>query len=173
MAHAYSYLYKIPSTGLRFFTVYGPMGRPDMACFIFTKKMINGENIQIFNYGDMKRDFTYIDDIVTGIINVMGKPPTEDTGVAPFAIYNIGNNNPENLLHFVETLEKCLKCEGLINKQVNKELLPMQPGDVYQTYADVNNLVRDYGFKPETTLEEGISRFVKWYKSFYFSSTHD
>jgi len=167
MAHAYSKLYKIPSTGLRFFTVYGPMGRPDMAYFDFTNKLVKGQKIQIFNHGDMKRDFTYIDDIVTGIVNVMGKAPDETEDGAPYAVYNIGNNSPEDLLYFVETLEKCLMREGIIEKAAEKEFLPMQPGDVHQTYADVDALVRDFGFKPGTPLEEGLSRFAKWYKEFY------
>lgn len=170
MAHAYAKLYKIPSTGLRFFTVYGPMGRPDMAYFGFTNKLVKGEKIQIYNYGDMKRDFTYIDDIVTGVINVMGKAPAETIDGAPYKIYNIGNNKPENLLYFVETLEKCLMREGVIHRPVEKEFLPMQPGDVYQTYADVADLVRDFGFQPNTSLEEGLGRFVKWYKSYYNES---
>ena len=169
MAHAYSKLYKIPATGLRFFTVYGPMGRPDMAYFGFTNKLVKGEKIQIFNYGDMKRDFTYIDDIVTGIVNVMQKPPLENEDGALYKVYNIGNNKPENLLYFVETLEKCLMNEGIIDKPAEKELLPMQPGDVYQTYADVEDLIRDFNFKPDTSLEEGLSRFAKWYKEFYGS----
>lgn len=167
MAHAYSKLYKIPATGLRFFTVYGPFGRPDMAYFSFTNKLIKGEKIQIFNYGDMKRDFTYIDDIVTGVINVMKKPPVENDDGAMYKIYNIGNNKPENLLYFVETLEKCLIRNGIIEKPAEKELLPMQPGDVYQTYADVDDLIKDFGFKPNTSLEEGLERFAKWYKEFY------
>ena len=167
MAHAYAKLYKIPSTGLRFFTVYGPMGRPDMAYFGFTNKLVKGEKIQIYNYGDMKRDFTYIDDIVTGIVNVMQKPPAETTDGAPYKVYNIGNNKPENLLYFVETLEKCLMREGVISHPAEKEFLPMQPGDVYQTYADVDELVRDFGFKPSTSLEEGLGRFAKWYKEYY------
>lgn len=167
MAHAYSKLYKIPTTGLRFFTVYGPMGRPDMAYFGFTNKLVKGQKIQIFNYGDMKRDFTYIDDIVTGVVNVMGKVPAETEDDAPYKVYNIGNNKPENLLYFVETLEKCLMREGIIKKPAEKELLPMQQGDVYQTYADVDDLVRDFGFKPSTSLEEGLSRFAKWYKEYY------
>jgi len=167
MAHAYAKLYKIPCTGLRFFTVYGPMGRPDMAYYSFTNKLIKGEKIQIFNYGDMKRDFTYIDDIITGVINVMGKVPEETEDGAPYKIYNIGNNKPEDLLYFVETLEKCLLREGIIEHPAEKELLPMQPGDVYQTYADVDDLVRDFGFKPNTTLEEGLTRFVRWYKEYY------
>jgi len=167
MAHAYAKLFKIPCTGLRFFTVYGPMGRPDMAYFKFTDKLVKGQKIQIFNYGDMKRDFTYIDDIVTGVISVMGKAPAETADGAPYKVYNIGNNKPENLLYFVETLEKCLLDEGIIDRPAEKELLPMQPGDVYQTYADVDDLVRDFGFKPNTSLEEGLSRFAKWYREYY------
>lgn len=167
MAHAYAKLYRIPATGLRFFTVYGPMGRPDMAYFGFTNKLVNGETIQIFNYGDMKRDFTYIDDIVTGIVNVMGNPPAETADGAPYKVYNIGNNKPENLLYFVETLEKLLLREGVIHRPAEKEFLPMQPGDVYQTYADVDELVRDFGFQPNTSLEEGLERFVTWYKAYY------
>jgi len=168
MAHAYSKLYKIPVTGLRFFTVYGPFGRPDMAYFGFTNKLVKGEKIQIFNYGDMKRDFTYIDDIVTGIVSVMQKAPAENEDGALYKVYNIGNNQPENLLYFVETLEKCLINEGIITNKAEKELLPMQPGDVYQTYADVDELIKDFGFKPNTSLEEGLSNFAKWYKEFYF-----
>ena len=143
------------------------MGRPDMAYFGFTNKLVKGEKIQIYNYGDMKRDFTYIDDIVTGIVNVMQKPPAETTDGAPYKVYNIGNNKPENLLYFVETLEKCLMREGVISHPAEKEFLPMQPGDVYQTYADVDELVRDFGFKPSTSLEEGLGRFAKWYKEYY------
>lgn len=173
MAHVYSKLYKIPSTGLRFFTVYGPMGRPDMAYFSFTNKMVKGEKIQIFNYGDMKRDFTYIDDIVTGVINIMGKVPKETEDGAPYKVYNIGNNKPENLLYFVETLEMCLMREGIIDRPAEKELVPMQPGDVYQTYADVDDLIRDFGFKPDTSLEEGLSRFAKWYREFYIDKDGD
>lgn len=167
MAHAYSKLYKIPTTGLRFFTVYGPMGRPDMAYFSFTNKIVKGEKIQIFNYGDMKRDFTYIDDIITGVVGVIAKVPNETEDGAPYMIYNIGNNNPENLLCFVETLEKCLLKEGIIDKPTEKELLPMQPGDVYQTYADVEELVRDINFKPSTSLDIGLTHFAKWYKEYY------
>ena len=167
MAHAYSVLYKIPSTGLRFFTVYGPWGRPDMAYFSFTKKMVAGEKIQLFNYGDLKRDFTYIDDVVEGIINVMAKPPAETEDGAPYKIYNIGNNSPENLLYFVDTLEKHLLVEGLISKPAEREFLPMQKGDVYQTYADVIDLEKDFDFKPNTSLDKGLLKFVKWYKDFY------
>ena len=167
MAYAYSKLYGIPCTGLRFFTVYGPAGRPDMAYFKFTNKIVNGEKIQIYNYGDMKRDFTYIDDIVTGVIKVMEKSPTADEKVVPYKVYNIGNNHPEDLLHFVEILEKCLIEEGVVEKSVEKEFLPMQPGDVYQIYADVDDLVKEFGFKPETSLETGLRKFAKWYKSYY------
>lgn len=167
MAHAYSKLYKIPATGLRFFTVYGPMGRPDMAYFGFTNKMVKGEKIQLFNFGDMKRDFTYVDDIVTGIVNVMRKPPAENEEGALYKVYNIGNNQPDDLLYFVETLEECLMKEGIIDKPAEKEFLPMQQGDVYQTYADVDELIKDFNFKPSTSLEEGLSKFAKWYKEFY------
>jgi len=164
MAYTYSHLYHIPTTGLRFFTVYGPLGRPDMAYFGFTNKMMKGETIQIFNNGDMKRDFTYVDDIVTGIVNMLCTPPT---GEDPAVVYNIGNNQPEDLLNFVRTLEKCLMNEGLISEPAKKEFLPMQPGDVYQTYADTSALERDFGFKPATSIEEGLSRFAKWYREFY------
>lgn len=167
MAHAYSKLYKIPATGLRFFTVYGPMGRPDMAYFGFTNKLIKGEKIQIFNFGDMKRDFTYIDDIVEGIFNVMKNPPQENEDGALYKVYNIGNNQPEDLLYFVETLEKALHKYGIITKEAEKEFLPMQPGDVYQTYADVDDLIKDFNFKPKTPLSVGLDRFAKWYKEFY------
>ena len=166
-AHAYSKLYKIPSTGLRFFTVYGPMGRPDMAYFKFTNKLVKGEPIQIYNMGDMYRDFTYVDDIVTGIVNVMQKTPEETEDGAPYKVYNIGNNKPSSLMNFVEILENCLIKEGIISEPGKKELLPMQPGDVYQTYADVSELERDFGFKPSTTLEEGLSKFAAWYKGYY------
>ena len=166
-AHAYSKLYKIPSTGLRFFTVYGPMGRPDMAYFKFTNKLVKGEPIQIYNMGDMYRDFTYVDDIVTGIINVMQKTPEETEDGAPYKVYNIGNNKPSSLMNFVEILENCLMKEGIISEPGKKELLPMQPGDVYQTYADVTELEKDFGFKPSTTLEEGLSKFAAWYKGYY------
>lgn len=169
MAHAYSKLYGIPSTGLRFFTVYGPLGRPDMAYFGFTNKLVKGEKIQIFNYGDMYRDFTYVDDIVTGVINVMGKRPDENEDGVRYKVYNIGNNRPESLMYFVDTLEQCLTAEGIISKPAERELLPMQPGDVYQTYADVSDLVNDFGFKPSTSLKDGLSRYAKWYKEFYMS----
>lgn len=167
MAHAYCKLYKIPATGLRFFTVYGPMGRPDMAYFKFTNKLVKGEPIEIYNMGDMYRDFTYIDDIVKGIVNVMQKSPDETEDGAPYKIYNIGNNNPESLMYFVETLEKCLINEGIISEPGKKVLLPMQPGDVYQTYADVKELEKDFGFKPSTSLEIGLANFAKWYKGYY------
>lgn len=167
LAHSYSKLYDIPSTGLRFFTVYGPMGRPDMAYFKFTDTLVKGEPIQIFNYGDMKRDFTYIDDIITGIVSIMGKTPVINEDGVKYKVYNIGNNQPESLMYFVETLEKCLMAEGIIDQPAEKELLPMQPGDVYQTYADVDELVRDFGFKPSTSLEQGLSQYAKWYKEYY------
>ena len=167
-AHAYARLYKIPCTGLRFFTVYGPMGRPDMAYFKFTDKLVRGEAIQIYNMGDMYRDFTYIDDIITGIMNVMRRSPDESEDGAPYKVYNIGNNKPESLMNFVETLERCLMKEGIISEPARKELLPMQPGDVYQTYADVSDLERDFGFRPETPLSEGLERFAAWYKRRYF-----
>lgn len=166
-AHAYAKLYKIPCTGLRFFTVYGPMGRPDMAYFKFTNKLVKGEPIQIYNMGDMKRDFTYIDDIVTGIVNVMKKSPGETEDGAPYKVYNIGNNQPESLMYFVETLEKCLLNEGIITEPAKKELLPMQAGDVYQTFADVTDLQKDFGFKPATPLSEGLAKFAAWYKGYY------
>ena len=167
MAHAYSKLYGIPCTGLRFFTVYGPMGRPDMAYFGFTDKMVKGKSIQIFNNGDMYRDFTYIDDIVTGIMDVMKKAPEETECGAKYKIYNIGNNQPESLMYFVETLEKCLMKAGVIEQPAKKEFLPMQPGDVYQTYADVSELIHDFGFKPDTSLEQGLQRFANWYAEYY------
>ncbi|ULT56200.1 GDP-mannose 4,6-dehydratase [Neobacillus drentensis] len=170
LAHSYSKLYGIPSTGLRFFTVYGPMGRPDMAYFGFTNKLVKGEKIQIFNYGDMMRDFTYIDDIVTGVINVMSKTPGTNEDGVKYKIYNIGNNQPESLMYFVETLEKCLMREEVIDKPAEKEFLPMQPGDVYQTFAEVDEIVKDFGFKPNTSLEEGLNRFAKWYKEYYFEN---
>ncbi len=166
-AHAYSKLYGIASTGLRFFTVYGPMGRPDMAYFKFTDKLAKGETIQIYNMGDMYRDFTFIDDIVTGIVNVMQKTPAKTEDGVSYKIYNIGNHKPENLMTFVNILENCLIKEGIIKEPGKKELLPMQPGDVYQTYADVSDLQRDFGFKPDTPLEKGIEVFAKWYKTYY------
>lgn len=171
MAHAYCKLYQIPATGLRFFTVYGPAGRPDMAYFKFTDKLVRGEPIQIYNNGDMYRDFTYIDDIVTGITDVMQRTPDETEDGAPYKIYNIGNSRPESLMRFVETLEQCLIKEGIISAPGKKELLPMQPGDVYQTFADVSELERDFGFKPSTPLETGLARFASWYREFYRDRT--
>lgn len=176
MAHAYSKLYDIPSTGLRFFTVYGPAGRPDMAYFGFTNKLRNNETIKIFNYGNCQRDFTYIDDIVEGIIRVMQKAPNRSKGedglpVPPYKVYNIGNNQPENLLEFVDILQQELIRAGVLpadyDFESHKELVPMQPGDVPVTYADTTPLERDFGFKPSTPLRDGIRAFAKWYKSFY------
>lgn len=167
MAHAYSHLYGMPTTGLRFFTVYGPYGRPDMAYFSFTQKMIQGKPIQIFNRGDMKRDFTYIDDIIRGIMNILCNPPASMEGAAAAKVYNIGNSKPVGLLYFIQTLEKCLIDEGIIAHPTMKEFLPLQPGDVYQTYADVSELVRDYDFKPDTGIETGLAHFVQWYKEYY------
>ena len=161
MAYAYSKLYEIPLTGLRFFTVYGPMGRPDMAYFKFAKKIMAGEPIQIYNNGDMLRDFTYIDDIVTGVENILCNPPKTDENGASYKIYNIGNNQPEKLMDYISVLEKCL------GREAKKEFLPMQPGDVYETYADVSELMKDYGFKPSTTIEEGLSRFAEWFLEYY------
>ncbi len=178
MAHAYAKLYNIPSTGLRFFTVYGPAGRPDMAYFGFTNKLVNGEIIKIFNYGNCKRDFTYIDDIVEGVVRVMKKPPEKKTGedglpIPPYAIYNIGNNNPENLLDFVQILSEELVRAGVLpadyDFDAHKELVPMQPGDVPVTYADTTALERDFGFKPHTPLREGLRKFAEWYKEFYIA----
>lgn len=176
MAHAYSKLYEIPSTGLRFFTVYGPAGRPDMAYFGFTNKLVNGETIKIFNYGNCKRDFTYIDDIVEGVIRVMKKAPEKKKGedglpIPPYAIYNIGNSNPENLLDFVQILSEELIRAGVLPEnydfEAHKELVPMQPGDVPVTYADTSALERDFGFKPHTPLRDGLRKFAEWYKDFY------
>lgn len=166
-AHAYSKLYGIPSTGLRFFTVYGPAGRPDMAYFKFTNKIVKGEPIQIYNNGDMKRDFTYVDDIVRGVTAVMQKIPEKTEDGVLYKVYNIGNSKPEDLLNFVNILEECLKETGVIDKPVKKEFLPMQPGDVYQTFADTSDFERDFGFKPTTTIKNGLSEFAKWYKNFY------
>lgn len=174
-AHAYSKLYNIPSTGLRFFTVYGPAGRPDMAYFSFTNKLIKGETIQIFNYGNCKRDFTFVDDIVKGIVLVMNKAPEKKAGedglpIPPYAVYNIGNNNPENLLDFVQILSEELVSAGVLPEdydfESHKKLVPMQPGDVPITYADTTALEKDFGFKPSTTLREGLRAFAKWYKAF-------
>ena len=161
MAYAYSKLYQIPLTGLRFFTVYGPMGRPDMAYFKFAKKIMAGDPIQVYNNGDMLRDFTYIDDIVKGVESILGNPPTEDKNGAAYKIYNIGNNKPEKLMDFIAVLEKCL------GKEAKKEFLPMQPGDVYETYADVHELMEDFGFKPSTTIEEGLRKFADWFLEYY------
>ena len=165
MAYSYSKLYQIPLTGLRFFTVYGPMGRPDMAYFKFAKKIMADEPIQIYNNGDMLRDFTYIDDIITGVENILCNPPSTDENGAAYKIYNIGNNKPEKLMDYIAVLEKCL------GKEAKKEFLPMQPGDVYETYADVTDLMRDYGFKPSTTIEEGLSKFAEWFKNYYREET--
>lgn len=167
ISYAYSKLYGIACTGLRFFTVYGPMGRPDMAYFKFANKITKGEKIQIYNNGDMYRDFTYVDDIVNGIMKVMDKVPETDENGAKFKVYNIGNNHPVSLLKFVEILEDCLMKEGVIKGPAEKEFLPMQPGDVYQTYADVDDLIKDFSWKPTTSLEEGLTAFAKWYKTFY------
>lgn len=172
MAHTYSHLFNIPTTGLRFFTVYGPWGRPDMAPIIFTKKILAGESIDVFNYGNHRRDFTYVDDIVEGIIRTLDQPavanpiwtgnqPDPATSKAPYKIYNIGSNNPVELLHFIEVLEDCL------GKKAVKNLLPMQPGDVPDTYADVDALIKDVDYKPTTSVEVGVERFVKWYRDYY------
>lgn len=161
MAHCYSKLYGIPATGLRFFTVYGPFGRPDMAYFKFAKKIMAGETIQIYNNGDMMRDFTYIDDIVKGITNILPNPPAEIETGARYKVYNIGNNKPEKLMDYIETLEKHL------GREAKKEFLPMQPGDVYQTYADVSDLMHDFDFKPSTSIDEGLGKFVTWFKEYY------
>ena len=175
-AHAYSKLYNIPSTGLRFFTVYGPAGRPDMAYFGFTNKLREGKTIQIFNFGNCQRDFTYVDDIVTGVKHVMCNAPEKKNGedglpIPPYRVYNIGNNNPENLLDFVDILQQELISAGVLpadyDFDAHKELVPMQPGDVPVTYADTSALERDFGFKPNTSLREGLRKFAKWYKEFY------
>ena len=176
MAHAYSKLYNIPSTGLRFFTVYGPAGRPDMAYFGFTNKLRKGQTIQIFNYGNCKRDFTYVDDIVEGVLRVMQGAPEKKNGedglpIPPYAVYNIGNSNPENLLDFVQILSEELVSAGVLpadyDFEAHKELVPMQPGDVPITYADTAPLERDFGFKPATPLREGLRKFARWYQEFY------
>ena len=166
MAYAYSKLYDIPVTGLRFFTVYGPMGRPDMAYFSFADKMVKNEKIQIFNYGNMYRDFTYIDDIVDGILRIMKKVPKQDENGVKYKVYNIGNNKPESLMDFVKILENLLMSKNVIEKSVEKEYLPMQPGDVYQTYADISELKKDFGYAPNTRLEDGLEKFVDWYKEY-------
>ena len=178
MAHAYSKLYNIPSTGLRFVTVYGPAGRPDMAYFGFTNKLVNGETIKIFNYGNCKRDFTYVDDIVEGVVRVMKKAPEKKNGedglpIPPYAVYNIGNSNPENLLDFVQILSEELVRAGVLpadyDFEAHKELVSMQPGDVPVTFADTEPLERDFGFKPHTPLREGLRKFAEWYKEFYMA----
>ncbi|MFQ4142694.1 NAD-dependent epimerase [Chlorogloeopsis sp. ULAP02] len=166
MAHAYSHLYNLPTTGLRFFTVYGPWGRPDMAYFKFVRAVVNNQPIDVYNYGNMQRDFTYIDDVTEGLVRVMHKLPLadhQDTSIskAPYKLYNIGNNSPVELMRFIEVIEKAL------GKQAKKNLLPMQPGDVYSTYADVDDLMQDVGFKPATPIEQGIERFVQWYRDYY------
>lgn len=172
MAHTYSHLYQLPTTGLRFFTVYGPWGRPDMSLFLFTRSILEEKPIDVFNFGNHRRDFTYIDDIIEGVVRVIDKPaqsnsswsganPDPGTSLSPYRVYNIGNNNPVHLLTFIETLEKCL------GKTAIKKLLPLQPGDVPDTYADVSDLVDDLGYKPGTLLEDGIGSFVEWYKNFY------
>ena len=180
MAHAYSKLYNIPSTGLRFFTVYGPAGRPDMAYFGFTNKLLRGETIEIFNYGNCKRDFTYVDDIVEGVIRVMNRAPEKKTGedglpIPPYAVYNIGNNSPENLLDFVNILGEELIAAGVLPEDfdisAHSKLVPMQPGDVPVTYADVTPLEHDFDFKPQTSLREGLRKFAIWYKEYYFNKT--
>lgn len=172
MAHTYSHLFNLPTTGLRFFTVYGPWGRPDMALFLFTKKILAGEPIDVFNYGDHKRDFTYIDDIVEGVIRTLdkvaspnpdwtGDEPDPGTSKAPWRVYNIGNNNPCMLMRYIEVLENCL------GKKAEKNMLPLQPGDVPYTYADTEDLAKDVGYKPDTSVEDGIARFVEWYMDYY------
>jgi nucleoside-diphosphate-sugar epimerase len=176
MAHAYSKLYNIPSTGLRFFTVYGPAGRPDMAYFGFTNKLVKGDTIQIFNFGNCKRDFTYVDDIVEGVVRIMQGAPEKKVGddglpVPPYAVYNIGNNQPENLLTFVDILQQELIRAKVLpadyDFEVHKKLVPMQPGDVPVTYADTSALERDYGYKPSTSLRDGLRAFAEWYAAFY------
>ena len=172
MAHTYAHLYGLPCTGLRFFTVYGPWGRPDMALFLFTKAILEDHPIEVFNLGKMQRDFTYIDDAVEGVIRVLGKPaapdpawsgeaPTPNTSSAPYRLYNIGNHQPVDLMRFIEVLEQAL------GKKAKKNFVPMQPGDVQATYADVNDLISDVGFKPDTPLEVGMRRFVDWYREYY------
>jgi UDP-glucuronate 4-epimerase len=172
MAHTYSHLYGLHCTGLRFFTVYGPWGRPDMALFLFTRAIMEGKPIKVFNHGKMQRDFTYIDDIIEGVVRIMGKLPEPDkawngnnpdpgTSYTSYKIYNIGNNNPVELMKFIETIEKVL------GKEAKKEFMDLQPGDVPATYADIEDLINDVGFKPATPIEEGIKRFVTWYKEYY------
>ena len=172
MAHTYSHLYNLPTTGLRFFTVYGPWGRPDMALFLFTRAILSGEPIDVFNNGDMERDFTYIDDIVEGVVRVIFSVPEGDNGwqgdnpdpatsYCPYRVYNIGNNNKQKLMHYIEVLENCL------GMKAKKNFMPMQPGDVPATFADVDDLVRDLDYKPDTSLEYGIARFVDWYRDYF------
>jgi len=172
MAHTYSHIYRLPTTGLRFFTVYGPWGRPDMALFMFTRNILEDRPIDVFNYGNHRRDFTYIDDIVEGVIRVLdklpepnpdwsGDDPDSATSTAPYRLYNIGNNQPVELMHYIEVLEKCL------GKQAQKNMLPLQPGDVPATYANVDDLVREFGYKPDMTVEQGIANFVSWYRDYY------
>ena len=161
MAYAYSRLYQIPLTGLRFFTVYGPMGRPDMAYFKFARKIMADEPIQIYNYGNMLRDYTYIDDIIAGLLAILCNPPVKDKDGAAYKVYNIGNHHPVKLMDFIKVLEECL------GKEAKKEFLPMQKGDVYQTYADVSELMKDFGFKPDTSVKEGLSRFARWFLDYY------
>ncbi|MGE0278584.1 MAG: NAD-dependent epimerase [Nitrospiraceae bacterium] len=174
MAHTYSHLFRIPTTGLRFFTVYGPWGRPDMALFLFTRNILAGKPIDVYNYGKCQRDFTYIDDIIEGVVRTLDKVPEPDsrwsgdrpdpgTSLAPYRLYNIGNNNPVELMHFIEIIERCL------GRTAEKNLLPLQPGDVPATYADVDDLMRDVGFKPATPIEQGITRFIEWYREYYKS----
>ena len=176
MAHAYSKLYNIPSTGLRFFTVYGPCGRPDMAYFGFTNKLLKGDTIQIFNYGNCKRDFTFVDDIVEGVVRIMQHAPEKQNGedglpIPPYKVYNIGNSSPENLLDFVQILQEELICAGVLPQdydfEAHKQLVPMQPGDVPVTFADTTPLEEDFGFRPHTSLREGLRKFAEWYKEFY------
>lgn len=161
MAHSYSHLYQIPITGLRFFTVYGPWGRPDMAYFKFVEAIVKGKPIDVYNHGEMQRDFTYIDDVVEGIIRVLNRPPNIDTTTPPYKLYNIGNNQPVTLMRFIEVIEAAM------GKAAEKNFLPMQPGDVPATYADVDALIKDVGFQPKTSIEEGIRQFVAWYRSYY------
>ena len=182
MAHAYSKLYNIPSTGLRFFTVYGPAGRPDMAYFGFTDKLVKGDSIKIFNYGNCKRDFTFVDDIVEGVVRVMQHAPEKSNGadglpIPPYKVYNIGNNQPENLLDFVQILQEELVCAGVLPSdydfEAHKELVPMQPGDVPITYADTTPLEQDFGFKPSTPLREGLRKFAEWYKTYFLRKNQE
>jgi UDP-glucuronate 4-epimerase len=172
MAHTYSHLFNLPSTGLRFFTVYGPWGRPDMALFLFTKNILAGKPIDVFNYGKHKRDFTFVDDIVEGVVRTLDQVATPNpdwssdtpdpaTSSAPFRVYNIGNNNPVDLEHYIKVLEDCL------GKKAEQNLLPLQPGDVPETYADVSDLINDVDYKPETTVEHGVKQFVNWYREYY------